>query len=51
MSDDRWRRIEEVFHDAAGLTPPERTAFLDEACAGDSELRHEVDSLLANNDP
>jgi eukaryotic-like serine/threonine-protein kinase len=51
MSDDRWRRVEEVFHDAVSLPPAERSAFLGKACAGDSELRREVESLLANDDP
>ena len=47
---DRWRRIEEILHGASGLDPAERPAWLDAACAGDAELRQEVDSLLAAHD-
>ena len=52
MSDtgDRWQRIEEVFHHAASLPLPDRDAYLNQACAGDRDLRREVDSLLANDD-
>jgi serine/threonine protein kinase/Tol biopolymer transport system component len=50
VSDARWQRIEEVFHHAADLAPPQRAEFLSAACAGDEELRREVESLLANDD-
>lgn len=49
MSDNRWRRIEELFHQAASLAPVPRSEFLAEICAGDVELRREVESLLAND--
>ncbi len=48
MSDDRWRRIEDICHDALERTPDDRAAFLREACAGNDVLRAEVESLLAN---
>ena len=48
MSDSRWRRIEDIFHQAVDLPPGARSAFLDEACAGDASLRQEVESLLAH---
>ena len=49
MSDDiRWCRIEEMFLAAVEFTDPaERNRFLDEAAGGDSELRAEVEALLA----
>jgi serine/threonine protein kinase len=47
MSDDRWRQIEELFHQAADLAPADRAAFLRRACDGDEELQREVESLLA----
>ena len=47
MKAERRRQIQEVFEAAADLVPSERTAFLDAACAGDSDLRVEVESLLA----
>ena len=42
---NRWLRIEYLFYAALELEEG-RTAFLDEACGGDAELRKEVDSLL-----
>jgi len=42
-----WERIETVFHAALELEPAARGAYLAEACAGDEELRREVESLLA----
>ena len=47
MSRDRWQKIEEVFHTALERPAEERAAFLDGACAGDRELRSEVESLLS----
>ena len=49
MSDDRWRRIEELFQQAADLPAPERARFLAAACAGDDGMRREVESLLAHD--
>ena len=49
MSDDRWRRVEDLFHEAAELEPAERRAFLDRTCAGDPGLLREVESLLAHD--
>ncbi len=43
----RNRRVEEIFGEALELAPDERDAFLERACAGDDDLRHEVDDLLA----
>ena len=47
MNQDRWRQIERVCHAALARAPSERAGFLDEACAGDADLRSEVESLLA----
>jgi serine/threonine protein kinase len=47
---DRWRRVNELFHAALDEDASRRTAFLDEACGGDTALRDEVDSLLRNHD-
>src|SRR2546425_3290508 len=49
MVPERWQRIEELYHAALDLEPSRRGAFLDAACAGDAELRHELDSLLVSN--
>jgi serine/threonine protein kinase len=39
-------RIRRIFAEAMERPADERPAFLDHACAGDADLRHEVDSLL-----
>src|SRR4029450_12894304 len=46
MESNRYRQIDKIFEAALGHDPGKRAAFLDEACAGDGELRHEVESLL-----
>ncbi len=43
----RWRRIEAILDLALDLPSEERTPLLDEACAGDSDLRGQVEALLA----
>ena len=50
MKPERWRQIERLFQTALELDAAERAAFLGEACAGDEELRREVESLLAANE-
>jgi serine/threonine protein kinase len=47
-SSDRWRRIEEIFQHALDLPPPERPQYVVRECGADSELRREVESLLAS---
>ncbi len=47
MDPARWKRVEEIYHAVSERKPEERAAFLAEACAGDEELRREVESLLA----
>jgi serine/threonine protein kinase len=47
MEPDRWRQIESLYYTALERDATERGAFLIEACAGDDELRREVESLLA----
>jgi eukaryotic-like serine/threonine-protein kinase len=46
MTPERWQQIRNVFEHAEPLTALEREPYLDRACAGDPELRREVDSLL-----
>jgi len=46
---ERWQQIESLFQEALGRDPAERNAWLREACQGDSDLRREVASLLANH--
>ena len=46
FSPDRWRHIENLFHEALGLTPETRAEFLDTRCARDPDMRKEVETLL-----
>ena len=43
----RWERVKEILDQALDLEPGERAALLDRSCAGDFDLRREVESLLA----
>jgi Tol biopolymer transport system component len=47
MDRRRWAQIEEIFQAAGERRPEERAAFVVEVCAGDEDLRREVESLLA----
>jgi eukaryotic-like serine/threonine-protein kinase len=47
MNVARWERIEELFADCVGRAPRERVELLDRCCAGDADLRREIESLLA----
>ena len=47
MTDDRWRRTWEIFHDALDREGPARMEFLSSACGDDAELLAEVKALLA----
>lgn len=42
----RWRKIEELFHHALEQPEPNRQLWLQQACAGDTSLLAEVESLL-----
>ena len=46
MTQERWKRIQEVYYAAGDRLPRERSAFLAQACGTDAELREEVESLL-----
>lgn len=43
----RWLQVQELFHSAADLDAERRRSLLDAECAGDADLRREVESLLA----
>jgi eukaryotic-like serine/threonine-protein kinase len=51
MTPERWREVERIFQAVLEREPSERSAFLDDMCAGDAELRHEVESLLDGHRP
>ncbi|HEX3527869.1 MAG TPA: protein kinase, partial [Thermoanaerobaculia bacterium] len=44
---ESWRRIEDLLDEAFERSAGERRAFLDEACAGNPELRAQMEALLA----
>ena len=47
MSTERWERTKQILEEALRLAPDQRGAYLDLACGTDSELRSEVESLIA----
>lgn len=50
MHPERWQQVKSLFEQALECAPEERAAWLENRCAGDEELRHEVESLLAARD-
>jgi serine/threonine protein kinase/Tol biopolymer transport system component len=44
-----WDHVQNLFLQALDLRPEERAAFLETACAGNAEVRREVESLLAHD--
>ena len=49
MTESRWDRVKKIVDEALDKRGPgERLRYLDEACGGDSELRGEIESLLAH---
>ena len=49
MTPERWQEVKKVLAAALERAPGERHAYLDQACA-DTDLRHEVESLIANHE-
>src|SRR5262245_28785585 len=50
MTPERWQRVDEIFQAAIELKADERPAFVESACAGDEELRREVESLITSDE-
>ncbi len=50
MTSGRWQQIEAIFGQAVELPLDERVAWVEKECAGDSEIRREVLSLLASDE-
>lgn len=46
MTPERWQQIKALLESAIERDPLARSAFLDEACAGDPALRNEVEALM-----
>ncbi len=51
MTPDRWEEINHLYNAIIEVNEDERTTFLEMACEADAELRREVDSLLAYDQP
>ncbi|HXJ10739.1 MAG TPA: protein kinase, partial [Candidatus Limnocylindrales bacterium] len=50
MTPERWQKLSDVLYQALELAPGDRSAFLDRACASDTALRRELESLLSASD-
>jgi Tol biopolymer transport system component len=50
VTPERWAKLEDLFHETRALVPAERDAFLAAACAGDSGMRREIESLLVQQE-
>jgi len=50
MDAERWRRVEELYHEVAAYPPERRASALATACPADPDLRREVESLLGARD-
>jgi serine/threonine protein kinase len=46
MKPERWQQIDKLLEELLDLPAAQRAEFLDRACAGDAELRQEVETLL-----
>ena len=46
MTPEHWQQIDKLLEQVLEREPDRRDLFLDEACAGDDELRREVETLL-----
>lgn len=49
MTPEKFQRLDEIYQHASELPRSDRAAYLDEACAGDPELRAEAEGLLGQD--
>lgn len=49
MTPERYKQIDQLFEAALQLEPEKRSAFLDNACSGDDELRKQLETLLSSD--
>jgi serine/threonine protein kinase len=47
MTPERYQRILELFEEASKRAPDDRATFLAKSCAGDEDLRRQVEAMLA----
>jgi eukaryotic-like serine/threonine-protein kinase len=50
MTPERWQLIQDLLERVLSQVPEERSAFLNRTCSSDSDLRREVETLLASSD-
>jgi eukaryotic-like serine/threonine-protein kinase len=50
VTPERWARVREIFDGALERPAQDRAAYLRVLCAGDDEMRRDVESLLASHD-
>ena len=46
----RWNRVESIFHGALERDKADRAEYISRECAGDDDLRKQIESLLASDD-
>jgi len=46
MKAERLQQVSPIFHEPVAIAPDERPAYLETACAGDAELRRDVEQLI-----
>jgi hypothetical protein len=47
MPSEEWAEVEQLYHAAMKLAPSARETFLENACAGNTALRKQIESLHA----
>jgi eukaryotic-like serine/threonine-protein kinase len=50
VKSERLNQVDEIFQAALDLPSEQRSAYLNQACGGDADLRREVESLLSSHD-
>lgn len=50
MTSDRWRQVNELFHAALAVDPEKRQSYVAEVCQGDTDLKQEVENLIAGHE-
>jgi serine/threonine protein kinase len=50
LNPERWRQVREILDNAIALPSGKRSAYLDQTCSADAELRAEVESLLLSHE-
>src|SRR5215468_7737212 len=46
MNPERWQKLDKLLEEAMERSPEDRTAFLAQACAADTDLLREVEAIL-----